>query len=231
MKKIIKLILATFFLLFYLSCTQFSVKQWENLTDRKFFFTKFTLIKNGADKSKAFSFMKNFPVDYLSQILENKYKISINQNNFKDFILSETKNKIIAQGILSKNKFIWQDGLAHTNTIELTYTITYDYELNKNLIEYRLILKSNNKIDKLLTEYIESPADLIADVKKKLSGINISSANIKPEKKVEQKIKDKTNTKITEKKIKGMIDKYYNSLNKSLKKSFKKRIINYIMDK
>ena len=86
------LIIVSMFLLF--SCSTWNKKSWENLTNRDFYFTKFTYVRKGIDKSDAFKQMKAFPVNKLLKIISHKYNINIDSSEFNDFLVIEDENKI-----------------------------------------------------------------------------------------------------------------------------------------
>jgi hypothetical protein len=74
-------------LILTVSCTTWSKKEWDELIDRTFYFQKFKYSYKGSSREHAYYFMKEFPLKEMIAMLEKKYNIKINTDDFNKFLL------------------------------------------------------------------------------------------------------------------------------------------------
>ncbi len=132
--------------LFFIStCSTWSMKDWEKIENRNFYFSKFFIYRKGSNRQEAFDVMKNFPVREIAKIISNKYNINVDVSEFEDFIFFGNVSKIKVSGLLIESNYVWESGDKNPNTVELEYVCKLDDQTVTEIKDFRIILKSNGK--------------------------------------------------------------------------------------
>lgn len=151
-----------------LSCTLWSARQWDELTDRKFYFQRFTYYLKGGNREKAFAFMRDFPVKEMLCLLSEKHDIEIDSSEYEAFISGEeNRKKLKAFGILIKERFRWEASMKQANSVELVYANEFAYE-SEPVRTYSVRLRVNGRLRASYGDSIENREGVIRSLRLKL---------------------------------------------------------------
>jgi len=223
-------------LLFNLSCLTNQKINGNELPDKRFYFTQFQYVHQGADKDRAFQLFKTFPVKKIMYLLAKEYNIEIDIIDFNDFIKFSELSQIESYGGLRDLKQTWNINKDKNNKIififerdmvndrDLKFTINLSSD-NKDL---STIKTSITRIDFIFTqleftlksgkenakEYDEKNLDKVSLAPMVIE--DLSAALDHPDQ--QEKLKE----------IKSNIKDYVRQLNADQKKEFKLDIMDYI---
>lgn len=232
----------TLFLSLFLSCKTWSQKDWKNLKDRKFTFSKIEVFSKGINKRTSFNYMKKIPVFKILQLLSYKYNIEIDSSSYEHFLISGAYKEIKTSGILSDTDYVWQ----HPH--ELENEVIIEYKVDKNeisegvTISYRIYLKTGKETRAYFIGGIAKIDEILPSAAEKLGYKQITEKGpnvyvykdtgkelILTQKKLKQikKVKKPEMNK-SELLIINMIENYIKLLSPEEKRSFKEKLIDYL---
>lgn len=144
-----------------MSCTLYNARDWSQLEDRRFYFDAFTLYCKGIDKKSAFSFMKNFPVGTLADVMEKRYAIEIDRSAFEEAIARvDGDNSIKVFGVVLDERFTWESGQSHGNRMELEYSSSIDFDSTNLIQSYEVTLKTNGRLRAIVSGEVSGPGEV-----------------------------------------------------------------------
>lgn len=237
-KKIVT-ILSAVLLSFISGCAGMELNKdtWDNLQDRKFYFSEFIYLNTGANSEKAYDAMKDFPVKKIMYILSKQYNIEIDMSDYNAFIQNRNLAEIKAEGLIRNNKFTWSSkNINSSNRIAIVFEKDY---MDESLMNFKLKTKSGGKnlktidikfsrtdvIFEQLGYYFEKTNEYISEYAKNgyeekhivpglILGDSVAASN-------SQKL-----SKTAE--IKLMLEEHVKTLDAEQKKSFKHEIIDHM---
>lgn len=239
MIKKIAVTLSVFILILFISgCAGLELNKdsWENLPERKFYFTEFTYLNTGANSEKAYDTMKNFPVKKILYILSKQYNIEIDMSDYNAFIQNRNILEIKAEGLIRNNKFTWSSKNINPNRITIVFEKDYmdESRMNfilkaesggKNMKTIDIRLSKTEVIFEQLDYYFEKTDEFISEYAKN----GYEEKNVVPGLILGNPVAANSSQKISQTaEIKLMIEEYVKTLDADQKKSFKHEIIDHI---
>ncbi|MCL1833490.1 MAG: hypothetical protein FWG49_03205, partial [Leptospirales bacterium] len=220
-----------------LSCFTGQKTDWDNIPDKRFYFTQFQYAYHGSNKDKALQFFKNFPVKKIIYLIAKEYNIEIDIIDFNNFIKSSELSQIESQGLIRAEKQTWnsnksksnkivfifeQDNLANDRDIKFTIAISSEDK------ELRTIKTTPTRID-FIFKQLEFSLKSSKENAKEYDEKNLAAVSLEPMVIEDQAFAaDKEDLQDKLKEIKSKINDYVNQLNQDQKKEFKHDIIDYI---
>jgi len=141
------------FIFFYTGCAGLDENKagWNNLPDRKFYFTQFQYIHTDKDSKYAFELMRNFPVKQVMYILSKEYNIEVDMSDYYSFIQSGNSDGIITEGLFRNEKFLWRSENNCNNRISIIFEKDY---FDESKMKFSLQVTSyNNKLKSLQLDF------------------------------------------------------------------------------
>jgi len=113
--------------LLFLSCTEYTKKDWNKLDNREFILKSVTYIHTDKTKVDAYNFNRDFPIKEVLFLLAHEYKIDINIAEYQNFKLTRDLDQITLGPGLRKEIFTWNNGSSKNTGNEIEIKITEDY--------------------------------------------------------------------------------------------------------
>lgn len=229
--------IAVSLLFLFTGCAGFELHQeaWDNLPERKFYFTEFKYIHTGKDTQYALDTMKEFPLKKLMYILSRNYNIEIDMSDFYAFLNNNRKSEIKTHGFFRESSFTWSSGKNYTNRIQIKFERDYmdeskmkatlkatadgknlktvDMDFTRFEILFNKLKYYFSDTEKFLAEFVNNGYNDAEKVPGLILG-TASTIQIAEKSKKEQ--------------IKSLLDEYVKNLDEEQKKIFKHEIIDHI---
>jgi hypothetical protein len=151
------------------SCTIWNQRQWRELEDRTFQFSKFVYYLKGGDRKTALKFMKNYPTEQILALLEKKYSITVDREAFTTFLAAGNEDPIKVFGMIFPERFTWEIAKPAGNTIELEYQNLFKEETTDVERRYLVTIKTGGKVRMVTGDVVEDAGGVVPDLEKKLA--------------------------------------------------------------
>ena len=155
----------------FTGCTRWNTRDWKQLKDRKFYFTKFIYVHRNAGVKKAFAFMKDFPVRQTLDMLGEKHGIEIDSALYEAFLDKGDPDTIEETGFFQGNTYTWKDRDKHDNSVALSYSFDFDdYDAGRDIHEYRIkiLVKTGWRTRAVYTVLCRSRDEALTELKKQI---------------------------------------------------------------
>ena len=224
------------FLFINLNCFTGQKTDWNDIPDKRFYFTQFQYVYHGSNKDKALQFFKNFPVKKIIYLLAKEYNIEVDITDFNNFIKSSELSQIESHGLIRDEKQIWNINKVQNNKIVFIFEqdmvndrdIKFTINISSGDKELRTIKVTPNRID-FIFKQLEFSLKSSKENAKEYDEKNLAAVSLSPMVIEDQTFAaDKKDRQDKLKEIKSKINDYVNQLNQDQKKEFKHDIIDYI---
>ncbi len=213
-----------------------NTSKWNNLTDKKFYFTGFKYLYPAKDNKSAYEDMKNFPVKKLMYIISKGYNVEIDMSDYYRFVKEGSSSELEAKGFFRNNNFSW-NSKSNNNGNKISIIFEKDY-LDETKMKFKLNIMSGEKTMKMIeidfatNDYLFKQLDFYIpktdeniseyvnnsyETKETIPGIFLG--NISEQK---QDVSDR------ETQLKALLEDYVKTLDNKQKNRFKHEIIDYI---
>ncbi len=152
------------------SCTIWNTRDWQGLSDKKFYFQRFNYSYLGANRELAMATMRESRLREALDLAEKKYGISIDTSEFEQFIAEGDTRALAEKGIFMGKEYEWLSQGKKSNAVEFEYYVKTD-DIEFGGYNFRLIIKTDGRTRAFLSGTVKESAKVYPALASQLGGV------------------------------------------------------------